>query len=161
MVQNEFRMHMVTEAISVIATSDSTFTHVYIGQYYLHSHRTAARIWSWKCLHFRSHLHPTEQKFQRSDLELGSVMLKSHFLFRFLWSQFLSGIIHTSIGIQVPLEVLYLMDVSQTSCYSLNMIHCCSVLLTCCITKQSSVCIDEFQVPSFGLLTWKSCIVLH
>jgi len=48
---------------------------------------------------------------------------------------FVSGIIHCSTGIQVPLENLYLMDVSQTSYYSLNMIHYYNVLLTCCITK--------------------------
>jgi len=75
--------------------------------------------------------------------------------------RFVFGIIHCSI--EVPLEVFYLMDVSQTSCYSLNMIHCCSVLLTCCITIQSSsVHIDEFQVTTFGLLTWQSfiCVAL-
>jgi len=89
--------------------------------------------------------------------------IKSHFLFRFLCFQFVSGTIHCNTGIQVSLEVLYVMDLSQTSCYSLNMIHCCSVLLTCCITIQSlSVHIHEFQVTSFGLLTWQSfiCVAL-
>ena len=77
--------------------------------------------------------------------------------------RFVSGYIQCSTVIQVPLEVLYLMDVSQTSCYILNMIHCCSVLLTCCIAIQSSsVHIDEFQVTRFGLLTWQSfiCVAL-
>jgi len=68
--------------------------------------------------------------------------------------RFVSDIIYCITRIQVRLEILYLMDVSQTSCYSLNIIRCCNVLLTCCITIQSSsVHIDEFQVSSFGLLT--------
>jgi len=67
---------------------------------------------------------------------------------------FVSGTIHCSTAIQVCLEVLYLMDVSENSCFSLNRIPCCSVLLTCCIRIQSSsVHIHEFQVTSFGLLT--------
>jgi len=41
MVQNALRMQMVTEAINVMATSDSTLTQFYIGQYELHSHWTA------------------------------------------------------------------------------------------------------------------------
>jgi hypothetical protein len=102
--------------------------------------------------------HPTEQNFgNQAGIRFSNV--KSNFLFRFLWFQFVSSIF---TAIQVPILVLVLVDVSQTGCHNINMIHCCSVLLTCRITKQPySTHIQEFWVTSFGFLTWKSWVCVE
>ena len=146
-------MQMPTEAINVMATCDWNLIHDFIGQCELHRYWTAFQIGSWMCcLSLRSH----RTEIATISLEWSSVPLRIIFYLgscHSIYFQYYS----LQYRYTVPLLVLDLVDASHTSCYNINMIDPCCVLLTCCIRSQSyTVHIHKYQVTGFCLLTsWR------